>query len=131
MDYPTIPLEERALEKLRIVTITDKYFRDLAILFLEHDVTEGSRETVDPRYLGELFAKDRGFYYTATTNLKKLKAYLVNIPELTEENRGDITQKVDRLLDLLEKEPKSFGWKIRAKIGTKKPWYNEAEEVQR
>jgi len=40
-------------------------------------------------------------------------------------------QKVDRLLDLIEKETKSFGWKIRAKIGTKKQGYNEVEEVQR
>ena len=32
---------------------------------------------------------------------------------------------------MIEKEPKSLGWKLRAKVGTKKQWYNDVEEVER
>jgi len=30
----------------------------------------------------------------------------------------------------IEKEPKSFGWKMRAKIGDRKRWYDLPEEVE-
>jgi len=32
------------------------------------------------------------------------------------------------LLTYIEKEPKSFKWKMRARIGTKKKWYEDVEE---
>ena len=34
-------------------------------------------------------------------------------------------------LAIIEKEPKSVGWKLRARVGTKKQWYNDVEEVER
>ncbi len=32
--------------------------------------------------------------------------------------------KINTLLERIDKEPKSFGWKMRARVGTKKRWYN-------
>ena len=43
----------------------------------------------------------------------------------------DIKTKIDKILDAIEREPKSMGWKMRAKVGTKKKWYTEVEEVTR
>ncbi len=34
------------------------------------------------------------------------------------------------LLARIEEEPKSFGWKMRAKIGDRKRWYDLPEEVE-
>jgi hypothetical protein len=31
----------------------------------------------------------------------------------------------------IEKEPKSLKWKMRAKVGTSRKWYNVVEEVER
>jgi hypothetical protein len=33
-------------------------------------------------------------------------------------------------MEKIEKEPKTFGWKMRAKIGTKKKWYNPVERPE-
>ena len=35
------------------------------------------------------------------------------------------------MLGRIEEEPKSFGWKMRAKIGDRKRWYDLFEEVDR
>ena len=40
-----------------------------------------------------------------------------------------ITARFDELLATIEAEPKSRGWKLRAKIGERKRWYELPEEV--
>jgi len=47
---------------------------------------------------------------------------------LSEEDSRIVSNRVDALLDMIEKKPKSFGWKMRAKVGPKKKWYNEVDE---
>jgi len=39
--------------------------------------------------------------------------------------------KANRLLEIIDKEPKTMGWKMRSKIGPSVTWYNEVEEVER
>jgi hypothetical protein len=46
---------------------------------------------------------------------------------LKNEELGEITGRVEKLLEKIENEPKSFKWKMRAKIGTKQRWYNPVE----
>jgi hypothetical protein len=127
----TIPLEEMVLQKLQIVQINDKDFKDLSVLFLEHDVAESSGDSIDANFIADLFSKNWGFYYTSTTNLNKFKSYLSEIPELTDDNKSVIRRRTDRLMTVIEKAPKTMAWKVRAKIGTRMKWYNEVEEIQR
>jgi hypothetical protein len=47
---------------------------------------------------------------------------------LTPEHRVIIREKIDLLLQIIENAPKSFGWKQRAKVGTKKQWYNDVTD---
>ena len=79
--------------------------------------------------------------YTATTNLSNLKKFLSAIDKLGQEaqidpeqikekERSNIVGKIDALLESIEREPKSFGWKMRAKVGTKKQWYNPVERPE-
>ena len=130
VDYPTIPLAEMLLEKLQIVQITEKDVKDVIILLREHEIGERDDETINAKYIAKIFAKDWGFYYTATTNLKKIKQLLGPFDALTDEDKKDVESKIDKLLDIIEKEPKSLGWKMRAKIGTKKIWYRKVEEIE-
>jgi len=127
----TIPLEEMLLQKLQIVRINDKDLKDLSVLFLEHDITPGASDGIDANYIASLFAKDWGFFHTGTTNLKKFHRYLKNIAELTKDNKAVIRGKIDALLKVIDAEPKTLGWKLRSKIGTKLKWYNEVEEIER
>ena len=43
-------------------------------------------------------------------------------------NLGIAFQIIDDLLDLIEAAPKSMKWKVRAKVGTRKLWYQEVTE---
>ena len=135
LSFPAISPTDVVLEKLQIHEINPKDLVDLAVLFLTHEVTEEEGEgRINGRYIAKLLADDWGFWYDATENLKKLKAYLSQMAEegrLTEEERERIVEKVDLLLKMIDEEPKTKKWRKRAKAGTKKKWYREVEEVVR
>ena len=48
---------------------------------------------------------------------------------LTDEDKI-VESRIDKLLDIIEKEPKPLGLKMRAKIGTKKIWYRKVEDIE-
>lgn len=131
IDKPTICLADLMLEKLQIVRINEKDVQDVMMLLLEHEVGNSDNEVVNGSYISKIMAKDWGFYYTSTTNLKKVKSLLGNYDALTQSDREIIASRIDTLLTMIENESKSFGWKLRAKVGTKKQWYNDVEEVER
>ena len=131
IDKPTITLADLMLEKLQIVRINEKDVIDVMMLLREHDIGDSDNETVNGMYISKLMAKDWGFYHTSTTNLTKVKSRLGDYDALTSSDRDVVAGRIDELLDLIGKEPKSVGWKLRAKVGTKKQWYNDVEEVER
>ncbi len=59
---------------------------------------------------------------------KHLDGYLGRF-DLKDESKERITERVKALLARIEEEPKTFGWKMRAKIGDRKRWYELPEEV--
>jgi hypothetical protein len=86
----------------------------------------------------KLLAEDWGFWYTATINLQNIKRFVSEFDKLapeievkpktvSENERSDINEKISTLLNKIESEPKPFGWKMRAKVGTKKQWYCHVE----
>jgi hypothetical protein len=50
--------------------------------------------------------------------------------ELPADDRARIEASFDQLLERIEAEPKSRGWRRRAKTGDKKIWYELPEEVE-
>jgi len=131
VDNPTIPLADIALEKLQIVEINPKDIKDLVLLFLEHDVGDTDKETINGRYIAGLFSKDWGFYYTSTTNLNKVKRLIDQYVSLPEDEAKTVRERVDKLLSMIENQTKSMGWKMRSRIGTKQKWYMEVGEDYR
>ncbi len=131
IDKPTISLADLMLEKLQIVHINEKDVKDVMMLLLEHDIGNSDAEIVNGEYISKIMSKDWGFYYTTTTNLNKVKSLLGQYDALSSENREVISTRIDKLLGVIENEPKSLSWKLRAKVGTKKQWYNDVEEVER
>jgi len=126
-DYPTIPLADILLEKLQIVKFTDKDLKDVAVLIREHEVGESDEEMINAKYIAKVLSDDWGFYYTSMLNLKKIKELVPTLEALKKEDIEDICRKVDKIIEYIEKEPKSMKWKLRAKIGPKKKWYREVE----
>lgn len=133
LDFPTIPPSDLLLEKMQIVRINEKDIVDTIILLLEHEVkTHQEPDTIDGGYVSESLSGDWGFYYTVTTNLRKVKEnFLSQFEQLSEADRKLVGQRIDDLLGLIERKPKSMGWKVRARIGTRQRWYRDVEEVVR
>ena len=113
----TVPLAELLLTKLQIVQLNEKDVRDALALLHDHPVEESDGEAVN--------AAQRTF----TANLSDLDEHLGRY-DLPEESKQRIGERVQRLQERIEEEPKSFGWKMRAKIGDRKRWYELPEEVE-
>lgn len=132
VDYPTISLADILLEKLQIVKISMKDVQDVIILMRGHDVSVDDEDRVNSRYIARLLSDDWGFYYTVTLNLAKIREqFLPTILDLTEDDKNVVNTRIEKLLVVIENEPKSLRWKMRAKVGPRKIWYQEVEEVER
>jgi len=143
LDYPTITVTDMLLEKIQMwEAFSAKDLKDCLLLLKAHNIKEKSeKESIDAAYIAKILSQDWGFWYTATTNLKNLRKFLTEIDKLgpeadidpkkiEEKDRQEIIKRIEAVLETIEKEPKSFGWKMRARIGTKKTWYNPVERPE-
>ncbi|MEW6547361.1 MAG: hypothetical protein AB1446_10705 [Bacillota bacterium] len=131
-DYPTIPLAELLLEKLQIVAFEPKDAVDTFVLLREHPVGEGDRETVNAPLIARICGDDWGFWKTVNLNLDRMEEYARSLKlQVTEEDRRDVLDKISLLRKHIQDEPKSLKWRMRARLGTRVPWYREVEELSR
>jgi len=131
LDFLTITPTDLLLEKLQIVNFSEKDVKDTLVLLLAHQMgEEDGAGLVNARYIARLLAKDWGFWYTVTTNLRGIMDLLPEMEVLSEEERGAIASRVDELLAPIEREPKSLRWKTRARIGPKMRWYEPVETME-
>jgi len=130
LDSPTISLVDLLLEKLQIVEINRKDLVDVMVLLSQYPVGVGdSREHVDGAYLAGICSKDWGWWRTATMNIEKVHDFAGEY--LGEEDAAKVRQRLDELRKMIDEQKKSMGWKMRAKVGDKRIWYREVEEVER
>lgn len=137
LDYPTVTTTDFLLEKIQIwEAFSAKDLKDCLLLLKSCQIRE--KEGIDSAYIAKLLAADWGFWYTATTNLRKIHKFVseleryspdagIDPKQISVEDRREIAAKIETLLKAINDEPKSFGWKMRAKIGTSKKWYNPVE----
>jgi hypothetical protein len=123
-----VSLTDLLLQKLQIVQINDKDLKDAMLLLLAAQLSEKDHGTINLKYLAKLMSDDWGFYNTASMNLDNVKQSTDSVAALDEEQRTVIRQKADTILSTFENVPKSGRWKGRAKVGTKKIWYNEVSD---
>jgi len=124
IDDDTVPLAELLLTKLQIVELNEKDVRDTVALLLEHDVTEDDAG-VNASHVAELCAEDWGLCRTISHNLETLRGRL----DAYDVDREAVSNRVSAILERIETAPKSRGWRMRAKIGERKRWYELPEEV--
>jgi cation transport regulator ChaC len=125
----TIPLAELLLTKLQIIELNEKDVRDALAILHDHPVEESDGDAINAAHVAKLCASDWGLWRTFTANLEALGGHLDRY-ELTAESKERIAERIRALLERIEREPKSFGWKMRAKIGDRKRWYELPEEVE-
>jgi len=131
MDSPTVPLAELLLQKLQIVQTNEKDIQDTIILLTEHDLGKGDKEVINADYVAKVLANEWGFNYTVNANLGKVKEFLGKYEALSKSEKAVVSERIEKLEDRIEKEPKTLQWRLRAKVGPSVKWYNVVEEVQR
>jgi len=131
LDAPTVTPTDLLLEKLQIVFPSEKDVKDSILIFRAHEISESEENNrINAKAVSELLAADWGFWYTVTTNLNGLKGYVAEFELIDESEKKDVTAKIDTLFSVIEKVPKTSGWKMRSMMGTKKKWYNPVETTQ-
>ncbi len=126
VDSPTIPLAELLLEKMQIVKINEKDIIDTIMLLREHEIGADDEEHINSARVSKLCAGEWGLWRTTTMNLDKVREYLPHL-DLDEEDKRVVSQRVAELLSAMDDYPKGTKWKLRARVGDKKRWYNEID----
>ena len=127
IDTPTISLADLLATKLQVVEITDREYKDIIAMLRDHDVTESdTTDTINGAYLAQLCGADWGVYKTFTINIANIIQSLDDY-ELPTDDKDKVRKRLDDLHGRIENAPKSMSWKIRAKVGEKKKWYELPE----
>jgi hypothetical protein len=127
IDQYTISLADMLATKLQIVEINQKDLKDVVSMFIDHDIgTSDAPEVINGTYLAKLCSDDWGIYKTFTMNLDRLLG-MVNDFGLEDGEKKLVTDRVTLLKKMIEDAPKSFRWKMRARVGEKVQWYELPE----
>jgi hypothetical protein len=124
VDEDTVPLAELLLTKLQIIELNEKDVRDTVALLLQHEVTDDD-DGVNASRVASLCAEDWGLWRTISHNLTSLRDRL----DAYDVDRDAVSDRVQLILERIELAPKSRSWRLRAKIGERKRWYELPEEV--
>ncbi|HUN77665.1 MAG TPA: hypothetical protein VMU32_01970 [Solirubrobacteraceae bacterium] len=136
----TLPATDLLLTKLQIVTLNDKDRRDLYALLLgcpvgaDNEAGTASGEirppAIEASRVAALAAADWGLCHTIELNLGRLRDGL-RAGALDAEARERIGVQLDALDGAIQAAPKSRAWRLRARVGERRRWYEDPEEVTR
>jgi hypothetical protein len=122
----TLSLADLVIFKLQIVETNEKDYLDLCAIFADHDLSDDDTGINLP-YIAGLAASNWGLWRTMGIVAERTEQFA---RELSGFAAGDlVAARVGRLREALEAVPKSRGWKLRARVGERKRWYELPEEV--
>jgi hypothetical protein len=127
----TLTAADLLLAKLQVAEVNRKDLTDAAMLLVDHAVgdTDGPRR-LNAGYLAEVCARDWGLHTTASDNLDALDGLAPEL-DLTADELATLSRGTAELRARMEQAPKSRAWKLRARIGRRKRWFQTPEEVVR
>lgn len=118
LDSPTLPVSDLLVTKLQVVELNAKDAEDAALLLRTHELGHGSGDHVDLDYLSTLVADDWGLWRTLTGTLDQL-----------EQLEPEVAGRTRALRVTLNETPKGRRFRMRAKVGERKRWYELPDEV--
>jgi hypothetical protein len=121
----TLPITQLLMTKLQVVEKTDKEYKDLVVAFHDYDVG-ASQAGIRGDEIADLCSKDWGIYTTFWKSLEALESWA---GEHETPGRDEVVVRIRKLMAMMESAPKSFGWKMRARVGERTKWYELPDEV--
>ena len=122
-----IPLAELLMTKLQVVELNEKDQTDILTILYHHELADDD-DHINQAQVAALCAADWGLWRTTKLNVERVREGLTGT-ELSADQRAVIADRLDRLWQRIEAEPKRRKWKMRARVGDKIRWYQEPEEV--
>ena len=129
----TLDVTDLLLTKLQIVELNRKDAQDAIYLFSAYPVGDGDEAgAIGLGRVGTLVAEDWGWWRTVTMNLDKIRdlARAEGAALVPANASHDAVEQIGRVRQAADDVPKSLKWKLRAKVGDRKKWYLEPEEVE-
>jgi hypothetical protein len=125
-DHPALAAADLLLMKLQVVELNHKDVTDAAALLTTHRLGEtDAAGSINRQRIVEVLAADWGFYTTATDNLERLPELVSALdPELAR----TVAEAAAQIRDEVEAAPKSRAFKLRARVGRRKRWYEVPDE---
>lgn len=122
----TLSLADLLLMKLQVVETNEKDLLDICAILGDHDLGPGE-DQVDSAYLAALTASDWGLWRTVGIVSERGAEFATGLAEF---GAGElVSTRLRRLREELDAAPKSRGWKLRARVGDRKRWYELPEEA--
>jgi hypothetical protein len=119
------------LSKLQIVQLNEKDLDDCLRLLVSFELADSDDPSaMDLRVFRDLVADDWGWWKTVTLNLERIGSLLAESDrDATAGGRLDPRAQLATLVRVAEEAPKSRRWRLRAKVGERKRWYEEPQET--
>lgn len=126
VDHPALPAADLLLTKLQVVELNRKDVTDVAALLTTHSLDTGDEPgAINRERVVEVLSSDWGFYTTVTDNLERIPALVSAIePEIG----GQVAEVAAELHEEIARAPKSRAFKLRARVGRRKRWYEVPDE---
>lgn len=122
----TLSLADLTVLKLQVMETNEKDYLDICALFADHDLhEEGSG--IDVVYIANLTASDWGLWRTLGTVAERSEQFALDLPGFTA--KEIVVSRLRQLRAALDRVPKTRRWKLRARVGERKRWYELPEEV--
>jgi hypothetical protein len=126
----TLDAVDLLMSKLQIVELNEKDADDCLRLLVTFRLDESDDpDAIDLRVFRSLVGDDWGWWRTVTLNLERITALLdAGARPAIEGGKLDAKAQLQTLSETAESAPKSRRWKVRARIGERKRWYDVPEE---
>jgi hypothetical protein len=124
----TLSASDLLVTKLLITHAEPRDMHDaLHLLAVAPDAPGAGPEAIDAAYIAGLCAGDWGLFYDVTRNLRRC-AEAAGASGLGPGHLARVTARVAELTGAIDAVPKTLGWRLRARVGTRRPWHQLVEE---
>lgn len=123
----TLSLADLTVLKLQIVETNEKDYLDICAIFADHDLT-GDESGVNGACIAQMGAADWGLWKTLGMVAERSERFALDLAGFDAAEL--VAERLRHLRAELDSVPKTRRWKLRARVGERKRWYEIPEEVQ-
>ncbi len=126
----TLPAADLLMSKLQIVRLNAKDRNDSYALLIGCDGASDGARQLDPGRISAITRGDWGIHHTFELNLAVLDRH-VDTVGLDAGQQAAVQRGIGVIQSAMESASKTSGWKLRARVGERRRWFEEPEEVDR